>query len=41
MKRLIAFVKKMFSRNKMITLFPENEKAILAEVGGNYCSDGC
>lgn len=41
MKRIITFVKKMFSRNKMITLFFENEKAILAEVGGNYCQDGC
>ncbi len=41
MKRLVNFIKTKFSRNKMVVLFPENEKGVLAECGGNYCSDVC
>ena len=40
-KRIVAFFKSKFSKNKKITLFAENTKGILAECGGNYCSDLC
>jgi hypothetical protein len=41
MKRLVSLIKTKFSRNKTVVLFPENEKGVLAECSGNYCSDVC
>lgn len=42
MKKIINFLKKLFAKDSEIqTLFPKNKKVVLAEIGGNYCSDGC
>ncbi len=41
MKKIVAAVKKIFSRKKVINLFATNNDTTLAELGGNYCSDTC
>ena len=41
MNKIISLIKKTFSRNKTIDLFPKEGKPVLAELGGNYCQDMC
>ncbi len=42
MRKIINFFRGLFAKNNGVqTLFTENKKVVLAEVGGNYCSDGC
>lgn len=41
MKKIIAAVKKVLTKNKTIELFATNKEATLSELGGNYCSDSC
>lgn len=41
MKSFIKFIKAIFSKNTTIDLFPNQNKPVLAELGGNYCEDLC
>lgn len=42
MSKIISFIRNLFSKNNKIeSLFKDNNKPVLAEVGGNYCSDVC
>ncbi|MEF9985385.1 MAG: hypothetical protein RSB77_03370 [Bacilli bacterium] len=41
MKKIIQFMKNLFLKNELINLFPKEDKKVLVECGGNYCSDCC
>lgn len=41
MKKIYAYLQKLFNRKKVINLFPKQSSVNISELGGNYCQDVC
>lgn len=41
LKKIIAALKNVFAKDKVVDLFGKKDEIALAELGGNYCSDTC